>query len=301
MRLAVTTGVLCLVFSPHAQLLAEGYRFTTIDYPDSEWTELHGINAKGTIVGYYSDSAGVQRAFRLRNRAFETIAIPEQPDAQLVHARGINARGDIVFNVDDRDGNSHGYLLSDGRFQRIGPPGAMLTILEEVNNAGDITGSWFDQDFNRTHFIRKGGKFHTLEFPPDIGGVFRAAQDNGSVLVGYMSGPDFGETGFIRRKSGKFQVIPHPAIPEGGCQGFRYINQGGEIVGSFAVLGPGEDCYPPFRESHGFLLRNGEFTLIDYPGIASTEPTGINDDGVIIGRYTDSDGRVHGFKAVPKP
>jgi probable HAF family extracellular repeat protein len=66
------------------------------------------------------------------------------------------------------------------------------------------------------------------------------------------------------------------------------------------VIGPDEECYPPFRESHGFLLRDGEFTYVDYPGIASTEPTGINDDGVVIGRYTDADGRVHGFKAVPK-
>ena len=299
MRLAITTGVLCLALSP--QLLAEGYRFSTIDYPDSELTELHGINAKGTIVGYYSDSKGVQRAFRLRNGVFKTLEMPDRTDAQLTHARGINARGDIVFNVDDRDGNSHGYLLSDGRFQRIDPPGAMVTILEEVNNAGDITGSWFDQDFNRTHFIRKGGKFHTLEFPRDTDGVVRAAQDNGRVLVGYMSGPDFGATGFIRHKNGEFEVIPHPADPEGGCQGFRYINQAGDIVGSFAVLGPDDDCYPPFRESHGFLLRDGEFTLIDYPGIASTEPTGINDDGVIIGRYTDASGRVHGFKAVPRP
>ena len=210
MRPAITTGVLCLAFSP--QLLAEGYRFSTIDYPDSEWTELHGINARDTIVGYYSDSEGVQRAFRLRNGVFKTLEVPGLTDAQLTHARGINARGDIVFNVDDSDGNSHGYLLSDGRFHRIHPPGAMIMFLEEVNNAGDITGSWFDQDFNRTHFIGKGNKFHTLEFPREHDGVFRAAQDNGRVLVGYMSGTDFGaRRGSIRHTSTAiFVVIPHP-------------------------------------------------------------------------------------------
>jgi probable HAF family extracellular repeat protein len=298
MRFASTIGALCLAFSP--QLLAEGYRFSTIDFPDSEWTELQGINARGVIVGYYGDSEGVQRAFRLHNGTFKTLDMGELADAPFANARGINARGDIVGNYDDRDGIGHGFLVSEGRFRRIDPSGAMLTILEEINNAGEIAGSWFDQDFNRTHFIRRGGRFLPLEFPADTDGVVRSLQDNGRVMVGYMTGPDFGATGFIRRKNGEFEVIPHPEDPAGGCAGFRSINQAGDIVGSFAVIGPDEECYPPFRESHGFLLRDGEFTYVDYPGIASTEPTGINDDGVVIGRYTDADGRVHGFKAVPK-
>src|SRR6188508_847829 len=105
MRLTITIGALCLGFSP--QLLAEGYRFSTIDFPDSEWTELHGINAKGVIVGYFADSEGVQRSFRLRNSKFELLDTGELADTPFANARGINARGDIVGNYDDRDGIGH--------------------------------------------------------------------------------------------------------------------------------------------------------------------------------------------------
>lgn len=36
---------------------------------------------------------------------------------------------------------------------------------------------------------------------------------------------------------------------------------------------------------HGFLLSNGVFTSIDYPGAGSTEAWRINDQHVILGRY----------------
>ena len=299
MRLAITIGVLCLAFSP--QLLAGGYRFSTIDYPDSELTELHGINAKGAIVGVYDDSAGVGHAFVLRNGVFKTLKLPKSFNSELAIARGINARGDIVgMFLDGSDGWTQGFLLSDGRFRRIEHPDALTTLVEEINNAGDITGSAFDED-SRIPFIRKGGKFHTVKFPPGTtDGAINAAQDNGRVLVGWISGADFGTSAYIRHKNGEFELVGHPTDPAINCYGFRYINQGGDIVGHFAVIGPDEECHPPWRESHGFVLRDGEFTLIDYPGIAITEPMGINDDGVIIGRYEDANGRVHGFKAVPR-
>src|SRR5688572_5521433 len=77
----------------------------------------------------------------------------------------------------------------------------------------------------------------------------------------------------------------------------------GDIIGAFAIVSSIEHCYPPFEsQSHGFLLRGGDFTVLeDFPGSSSTEPTGINDDGVMIGRYTDSRGKRHGFRATPIP
>ena len=51
---------------------------------------------------------------------------------------------------------------------------------------------------------------------------------------------------------------------------------------------------------HGFLLRQGKYTAIDAPGSTSTAVLAINDDGQIVGNYTDKQGNTHGFKAVPK-
>ena len=56
------------------------------------------------------------------------------------------------------------------------------------------------------------------------------------------------------------------------------INNRGEIVGWYAerdVIGP----------LHGFLLSNGNFTTIDFPGSHLTEPRGINDKSQIVGKY----------------
>ena len=50
---------------------------------------------------------------------------------------------------------------------------------------------------------------------------------------------------------------------------------------------------------HGFLLSQGQFTAIDFPGAAFTMVLGISDDGEIVGQFTNPKGDTHGFKAVP--
>ena len=51
--------------------------------------------------------------------------------------------------------------------------------------------------------------------------------------------------------------------------------------------------------SHEFLLADGVFTPIDFPGAASTGGplfgVGINPEGAIVGQYRDTVGRTHGF------
>ena len=71
-------------------------------------------------------------------------------------------------------------------------------------------------------------------------------------------------------------------------------------MGAFASVNSVDECYPPFVDQHGFLLRDGEFTVLDFPGSPATDAFCINDDGVIVGRYTDWRGNIHGFKAVPR-
>ena len=47
--------------------------------------------------------------------------------------------------------------------------------------------------------------------------------------------------------------------------------------------------------NHGFLLNGGQFTTIDYPNATYTEATDINDNGQIVGQYTDHAGKTHGY------
>ena len=50
---------------------------------------------------------------------------------------------------------------------------------------------------------------------------------------------------------------------------------------------------------HGFLLRNGVFSTIDFPEPRLTDPTGINPGGTIVGVYNDAAGNGHGFVRTP--
>jgi probable HAF family extracellular repeat protein len=294
MRQIIRVTLFCLAISP--LLLAADYQFVKIHVPKSIETEANAINARGDIVGSYTDGDGLHHGFLLHKGEFTTIDVPGA--AETGAARGINARGDIVGNFDDAGYTTHGFLLSNGQFTQIDYPGSDFTVVERINNAGDITGTWFDGLGNVSGFIRKDGKFHNVSIP---GGTFenvRAAQDNGRVLVGTYRDDDGGGHGFIRRTPGEFEMIDYPGLPV-PCSGLRSINQRGDMVGAFAYINAGDICYPPFDEQHGFLLRDGEFTLIDFPGSPATDAMCINDDGVIVGRYTGRNGRLHGFKAVP--
>ena len=76
-----------------------------------------------------------------------------------------------------------------------------------------------------------------------------------------------------------------PASPANTGSLANSINDREEIVGS----------YSDGRNTHGFLLRNGTFTTIDFPGVSITVCTGINSSGLITGLYIQSDDSVHGF------
>lgn len=296
-RLFISAIAMLASISP---ALAEGYRYVRIDFPDAVSTEPMGINARGAIVGRYVDADGVPHGFLYENGEFTSIDVPGA--LMTLGARAINARGDIFGSFHDRNDVQRVYVLSNGRFDRIAHPDAIATAAGGINNAGDITGQWWNQNDRSRGYIRRDGRFYNVMGPEGTGDVHvRMAQDNGRVLVGhYISEIDGGTRGFIRHGSGEYEIIEHPDLAI-QCIGLRWINQRGDIVGSFAHLEPSEICHPPFREEHAFVLRNGEYTSIDFPGAHSTQPFAINDDGVIVGRYTGADDRVRGFKAIPRP
>jgi probable HAF family extracellular repeat protein len=48
---------------------------------------------------------------------------------------------------------------------------------------------------------------------------------------------------------------------------------------------------------HGFLLDDGTFTQINFPGATATSAAGINDRGQIVGIFQDAAGAAHSFLA----
>jgi uncharacterized membrane protein len=65
------------------------------------------------------------------------------------------------------------------------------------------------------------------------------------------------------------------------------INHTGDIAGYF------RDAKDKW---HGFVLRAGAFTTIDYPRAKYTEAWRINDSGQVAGRYAGADGNYHLYR-----
>src|SRR5207244_8719221 len=64
------------------------------------------------------------------------------------------------------------------------------------------------------------------------------------------------------------------------------IKPQGDIVGQY---------FTSDGASHGFLLRQGDYTRIDVPGAIRTNALAINVLGQIVGRYDTPDGKAHGY------
>jgi uncharacterized membrane protein len=158
-----------------------------------------------------------------------------------------------------------------------------------INNLGEIVGHIGDER-DGTGFIRsKSGQYTEFMFPGECDGITfpctypQGINDRGQI-VGFAVLIN-GGTGFLREKDGSTRSLP-PA-PGGSVATPNSINNQGEIVGS----------YSSFRVfgTHGFLLRGGNYTTIDFPGTEFTVCTGINNHGLVTGIYLEHNGGVHGF------
>ena len=86
--------------------------------------------------------------------------------------------------------------------------------------------------------------------------------------------------------SGVFKQITIPGFPNAVVTA-NGVNDNGDVVGQFNSNGT----------ASGYLLRSGKLTTLSFPGAAGgTNPTSINNQGVIVGTYfLSSEDTAHGF------
>jgi probable HAF family extracellular repeat protein len=272
------------------------YQFTTIRFPNSSRTDAFGINGDGDIVGSYIDQGDEQHGFLRADGKYKTI---DHPAAAATAARGINDAGDIVGTYFDEDGIAHGFLLRNGVFRDIDVPGSIDTLVAGINDKGHIMGTWVKPNGTGHGFYLKDGNYTTMNVPGADDAQVYSAQDDGKVRIGQaFDEVTGGPRGFIRSAPGQFEFVDFPGL-EVHCTALRSINESGVMAGLFADVDTVEDCFMS-PDSHGFLLVDGDFKVIDFPGGTGTAAMGINDDGVIVGRYINSNGKTRGFRAVLK-
>lgn len=297
----------------------------TWDAPGAGTTSNFGtfprsINDTGAITGHYTDANRVSHGL-LRTPQGDFIAF-DVPGAGTAGGSGfgtfpesINDAGSVTGRYIDANGVNHGFLRTPhGDIITFDVPGAGTaagsgfgTFPESINDAGAITGHYTDANSVWHGFLRTPrGNIMTFDAPnghtvaDSLSGTFPDGINDAGSITGYFGGTPMSH-GFIRTPAGDITTFDAPGASSAPGDGTfpRAINRQGTIVGNYSDASK--------EVNRGFLRSpGGKFTTFQAPGADTTQgsgngtfPEGINDAGVITGRYVDGNIVYHGFVRSP--
>jgi hypothetical protein len=309
-----TTAALALSTAAGASTSGNGsslYTFRTLNNDhDLTFNQLLGINNNGHIAGYFG--SGVKghpnKGYLLRppygsQKQYQNINFPRSKQTQVT---GLNDLGvQVGFwssqNNANNINNNFGWYLKNGHFHEVNfpttdPSSPPMDQLLGVNNHDVAVGFFTNgQSLNRGYeynIIVK--RFSRVEKPGDSGASLTAAaiNDRGDVAGSYVT--QGGVTvAFLKYASGKFLTF---AVKGATMTQAFGVNNGDEVVGAYTT-GPASN-----PKSFGFVWRPGHgfITVNDPHGIGTTVINGVNNEGDLVGFYTDSHGNVDGMLALPR-
>jgi probable HAF family extracellular repeat protein len=94
----------------HGFTLSAG-TFTSLDAPNSTFTQALGLNNKGQVVGTYTDQSGNMHGFVYSKKKYQTIDDPSGNGTMTV-VNGINDLGQLVGFYVDKDNNTDGLVAT---------------------------------------------------------------------------------------------------------------------------------------------------------------------------------------------
>lgn len=214
-------------------------------------------------------------------------------------------------------------------FEALEFPGALRTYAMDINDSGAITGYYqrsLDGEYDYRFYLGfhlRGSAWTTLDLSINGNSTHAYGVNNHDWIVGSQEHPDeygftwgFGHVGdYICPGYGghtmRFHDVNDAGIIIGSC-GTNFW--GGYITGGFIFDGTsylmltapdGSHPIPIDINNQGIAIAtfenssyyiNGDiWHTLSYPGATKTNATAINNLGTIVGNYTDSVGRIHGF------
>jgi uncharacterized membrane protein len=249
----------------------------SIDVPGAVATRAYGINARGVIVGSYTDATGTY-GYLLGDGSVAKIAFP---GAVFTEAWGINPQGDVVGRYRRAgDLGTRGFLLSDGAYTDISVGSHLHTLPIKISPSREIVGCFHDTNFLRDMrgYVQHGDGVESFELLPST--MHNGVTPGGGTIAGIS---------FDSPLQVHSYVLEHGAYSQFDYPGATFteawdVSPTGKVVGYFNPVA-----------SHGFSLDGGVLTQIDVPGASWTRIFGINPQGDMVGSYADASGGVHGF------
>src|SRR4051794_4831891 len=256
---------------------------TTIDYPGGTNTSLTGINDNGDVAGFYTDASGDTRGFTRRsNGQFSAPILDPKGQQGYTILTGINnsrtvcglyllrnnprsflltgktftdisvgSEETIVNDLNDVGAFCGIAVIPDGAFVVTASgayifqvPGSFYNIAEDVNNLGQVVGSYSAGTVQITEAGFRREADGTLIYPITVSGSTDVAlfgiNDDGQ-MVGTMSDTNGSHAVFFP-PSGSATIFDYPG---GTNTSFGGINNKGLICGGFTDAGG----------THSFIAR----------------------------------------------
>lgn len=285
MRVWRSCSLLSIIIILFCGAPAKGAEFTfkviNVDFPsfhaDLFGCGAAGLNDAGVIVGGCNDRSQNSnlRAYLFDGSKFTEIRLNSTKTSINQTPIG-SSQKQLPFRPQSIYQNAPfqgGVEEMERRLRPKDPKVRNLPNPQDVNNQGNITGSFFD-GIHMRGFMKRRGTDLAVSVP-------------GSDLTEATGINDLNQVvGDFRDSNGRFHSfvfengnyrsidVPFTTIPDSGASG---INNFGKTVGCYSLC------------SRGFLfdLRNSVFTLIDVPGALVTQPSDINDHGNVVGIYFD--------------
>jgi hypothetical protein len=301
-RLTFTLGLAALLLMP-TTIRADGLTFQTVNNSgDPAFNRLLGINNSGTAVGYFGDgttvpNSGYTVAPPYSGASYTNENFPGAVQTQVVGINNLASPTTVGFWIDG-SGNNFGFVDQGGTFTSVTDPSAAGTSqLLGVNSHRVAAGFYLDAGGNAHGFLYNIGTatFTAINFPGATSTTVTGIDNNGVVTGFFTDGT--GTHGFTDN-GGTFTAFDFPG---GTNTMFLGINNLGAIAGSYVDAG---------GLTHGLLYNplTNTYETVDDPlasstaafGVTGTTINGINDNGQLVGFYSDGT-NVNGFVATPSP
>jgi probable HAF family extracellular repeat protein len=310
---------------------ANTYIYTSVGPPGAV---AQGVDDSGEVVGFYGNETGSGSGFTDIGGVFSTVVVSgaTQTDVTAVADGGVIA-GYLVLS-----GNNYpdAFVGEPGSLTIISAPsiddpnapyGGIGLDPSAVNAGGEVVGAAYSQG----SFTYANGTYTPLVVSNSQQTVATGINDSGEVVGWYQAAGLNGEYGgFISTAAGLSTVNPFPFNAQ-----FTAINNGGEIVGTAYPGNMGE----AFTDTDGIVAilpqppgisqvavaLNDAGTVVGYDenlgtldsvafidlggivdtfapaGAITTEPTGINNLGEVVGDYVDANEEAHAFTLTVTP
>jgi len=256
---------------------------TTLQIPGAQTTSTYGVNNANVLVGQYTDSQGNSHGMIISGNQVTNLDDPKAATGQTV-AQGINNNNVVVGYYLDSNNFAHGFQYSNGSFTDVGPAGNIESWAYNINDAGQIAGVFYDSNGLEHGYVKNGSTYTQFDAPGSNNSTALWGINNAGELTGQYLDAGGLEEAFIY-KAGQYTSVNVP----GATQSFAHsVNKNGSVVLTI---------FDFYGNSHGALLNGTTFYIFDDPTGTSLRADGLNDSGLMVGRFIPNGNTVfQGFK-----